>query len=75
MSLIFTLKIKNHKDEIYELTHDYDHYYVKSITGLTPPPTTINSGNVAIFATQKATALGAKVVALSDSNGYIRYFR
>jgi Glutamate dehydrogenase/leucine dehydrogenase len=29
------------------------------------------SGNVAIFATQKATALGAKVVALSDSNGYI----
>lgn len=29
------------------------------------------SGNVAIFATEKATALGAKVVALSDSNGYI----
>ena len=29
------------------------------------------SGNVAIFATQKATELGAKVVALSDSNGYI----
>jgi len=29
------------------------------------------SGNVAIYATQKATALGAKVVALSDSNGYI----
>ena len=29
------------------------------------------SGNVAIFATQKATAFGAKVVALSDSNGYI----
>jgi Glutamate dehydrogenase/leucine dehydrogenase len=29
------------------------------------------SGNVAIFATQKATALGGKVVALSDSNGYI----
>ena len=29
------------------------------------------SGNVAIFATQKATQLGAKVVALSDSNGYI----
>ena len=26
---------------------------------------------MAIFATQKATALGAKVVALSDSNGYI----
>ncbi len=29
------------------------------------------SGNVAIFARQKATELGAKVVALSDSNGYI----
>lgn len=29
------------------------------------------SGNVAIFATEKATQLGAKVVALSDSNGYI----
>jgi glutamate dehydrogenase (NADP+) len=29
------------------------------------------SGNVAIYATQKATELGAKVVTLSDSNGYI----
>ena len=29
------------------------------------------SGNVAIYATQKAHQLGAKVVALSDSNGYI----
>lgn len=29
------------------------------------------SGNVAIYATQKATQLGAKVVAMSDSNGYI----
>ena len=29
------------------------------------------SGNVAIFACEKATALGTKVVALSDSNGYI----
>ena len=29
------------------------------------------SGNVAIFACQKATQLGAKVVAMSDSNGYI----
>ena len=43
MSLIFTLRIKNHKDEIYELTHDYDHYYVMSVTGLTPPATTINT--------------------------------
>lgn len=29
------------------------------------------SGNVATYATQKATELGAKVVAISDSNGYI----
>ena len=29
------------------------------------------SGNVAIYATEKAQELGAKVVALSDSNGYI----
>ena len=29
------------------------------------------SGNVAIYATEKATSLGAKVVSLSDSNGYI----
>ena len=29
------------------------------------------SGNVAIYATEKAMQLGAKVVALSDSNGYI----
>ncbi|MDK6522932.1 NADP-specific glutamate dehydrogenase [Alloscardovia omnicolens] len=29
------------------------------------------SGNVAIFATEKAQALGAKVVTASDSNGYI----
>ena len=29
------------------------------------------SGNVAIYATEKAQQLGAKVVAMSDSNGYI----
>jgi len=29
------------------------------------------SGNVAIYAAEKATSLGAKVVAMSDSNGYI----
>ncbi|MBQ4160708.1 MAG: NADP-specific glutamate dehydrogenase [Clostridia bacterium] len=29
------------------------------------------SGNVAIYAAQKATEFGAKVVAMSDSNGYI----
>lgn len=29
------------------------------------------SGNVAIYAVQKATEIGAKVVAMSDSNGYV----
>lgn len=29
------------------------------------------SGNVAVFAAQKATELGAKVVSMSDSNGYV----
>ena len=29
------------------------------------------SGNVAIYANQKATQLGARVIAMSDSNGYI----
>ncbi len=29
------------------------------------------SGNVAIYATEKATEMGAKVVAMSDSNGYV----
>ncbi len=41
----------------------------KSFAGKTVVIT--GSGNVAIYATQKATELGAKVVALSDSNGYI----
>ena len=29
------------------------------------------SGNVAIYANQKATSFGAKVIAMSDSNGYV----
>ncbi|MCX5725722.1 MAG: NADP-specific glutamate dehydrogenase [Candidatus Saganbacteria bacterium] len=33
--------------------------------------TVSGSGNVAIYATEKAHQMGAKVVALSDSNGYI----
>lgn len=41
----------------------------KSFKGMTV--TISGSGNVAIYATQKAQQLGAKVVALSDSNGYI----
>ncbi len=41
----------------------------KSIAGSTVVIS--GSGNVAIYATEKMTQLGAKVVALSDSNGYI----
>lgn len=42
--------------------------------GLTFKDSTVvisGSGNVAIYATEKASELGAKVVALSDSDGYI----
>ena len=42
--------------------------------GMDVPGSTVvisGSGNVAIFACQKITAMGAKVVAMSDSNGYI----
>jgi len=41
----------------------------KSMDGMTCVVS--GSGNVAIYAVQKAAALGAKCVALSDSNGYI----
>ena len=41
----------------------------KSITGKTVVVS--GSGNVAIYAVQKITEMGAKVVAMSDSNGYI----
>lgn len=47
---------------------------MKSIKGKSFAGSTVvisGSGNVAIYATQKAVELGAKVVALSDSNGYI----
>lgn len=41
----------------------------KSMDGMTCVVS--GSGNVAIYAVQKATQLGAKCVAMSDSNGYI----
>ncbi|HPC96344.1 MAG TPA: NADP-specific glutamate dehydrogenase [Sedimentisphaerales bacterium] len=41
----------------------------KSLDGLTVSVS--GSGNVAIFATEKAQQLGAKVVTASDSNGYV----
>lgn len=47
------------------MLHDND----KSFKGATVAIS--GSGNVAIYATEKATELGAKVITLSDSNGYI----
>lgn len=43
MTNLFTLKVKNFKQETYELTHNYTRYYVRSIQGLTPPSTVINT--------------------------------
>jgi len=45
------------------------HKHGKSLDGKTVLVS--GSGNVAIYATQKVEALGGKVVALSDSNGFI----
>ncbi|SCN21231.1 NAD(P)-specific glutamate dehydrogenase [Clostridium sp. N3C] len=51
------------------LTNEMLKDHGKSMDGAT---TVISgSGNVAIYAAQKAMELGAKVVALSDSNGYV----
>ncbi len=41
----------------------------KTMNGMTAVVS--GSGNVAIYAVEKATQMGAKVVAMSDSNGYI----
>ena len=41
----------------------------KSVAGKTAVVS--GSGNVAIYANEKITAMGAKVVAMSDSNGYV----
>ncbi len=43
---MFTLKIKNDKGDIYELTHNYAQYYVTAVEGLTPPTATINTSTV-----------------------------
>lgn len=40
---MYSLKIENTNGEIFELTHDQQNYYVTNVTGLTPPPTSINS--------------------------------
>lgn len=40
---MFTLKIDNHKQQVFELTHDTKNYAVIGIQGLTRPPTTVNT--------------------------------
>lgn len=47
-----------------------NHYYETSLNG--KKVVISGSGNVAIYAAQKATKLGAKVIAMSDSSGYIK---
>ncbi len=48
-----------------EMLKDHGHSFEGKVTLIS------GSGNVAIYATEKAQELGAKVVALSDSSGYI----
>jgi phage-related protein len=40
---MFSLKIQNAKNEIFELTHDSQNYYVIDVQGLAPPKTAINT--------------------------------
>ena len=51
------------------ITEEMLNHHGKSVKGKTVVVS--GSGNVAIYATEKLQQLGAKVVALSDSNGYI----
>lgn len=45
---MFTLKIENSAGDIVELTHDTGNYAVIGISGLTPPPTNINTATSGI---------------------------
>lgn len=40
---MFTLRIDNHKGQVFELTHNTANYVVAKIDGLTRPPTSINT--------------------------------
>ena len=40
---LFTLKIQNARNEIFELTHDSKNYSVISVQGLAPPQTVVNT--------------------------------
>lgn len=46
---MYTLKIKNTNGETFELSHDYDNYYITDVQGLTPPATTINTAKAGII--------------------------
>lgn len=40
---MFTLKVQNNRGELYELTHDRDHYTVLNVSGLTLPHCNVNT--------------------------------
>ena len=46
---MYTLKIKNTNGETFELSHDYDNYYITGVQGLTPPATNINTAKAGII--------------------------
>lgn len=46
---MYTLKIENTNGETFELSHDYDNYYITDVQGLTPPATTINTAKAGII--------------------------
>lgn len=46
---MYTLKIENTNGETFELSHDYENYYITDVQGLTPPATTINTAKAGII--------------------------
>lgn len=46
---MYTLKIENSNGDIFELSHNTQNYAVIGVTGLTPPPTTINTATAGII--------------------------
>lgn len=46
---MYSLKIENTNGETFELSHDYENYYITDVQGLTPPATTINTAKAGII--------------------------
>lgn len=46
---MYSLKIENTNGEIFELSHDYENYYITDVQGLTPPATTVNTVKAGII--------------------------